>query len=155
MRNVHELAIGTRTAEAIKLAIGSALPMATEETLPVRGRHLISGLPTQVELNSAEVREAIRAPLREILLAITETLEATPPELSGDIAREGILLAGGGTLLRGLAGLVEAETGMPTRVTESPLTCVVLGSGRALEHYDQLAGTGTGRRGRASGPSSA
>ena len=101
-------------------------------------------------LRSGEVREAIGAPLREILAAITETLEETPPELAGDIARQGILLAGGGTLLRGLAGLVEAETGMPTSVTESPLTCVVVGSGQALEHYDQLAGSATGRRGRGS-----
>ncbi len=151
MRNVHQLAIGSRTAEAIKLSIGSALPFADEEIMPVRGRHLVSGLPSEVKLNSAEVREAIGAPLREIVMAITETLEETPPELAGDIAREGILLAGGGTLLRGLAGLVEAETGMPTTVTESPLTCVVLGSGRALEHYDQLAGSATGRRGRAAG----
>ena len=149
MRDVHQLAIGSRTAEAVKLAIGAATPLPGEETIPVRGRHLISGLPSQVELRSGEVREAIQAPLRDIMLAITETLEETPPELAGDISREGILLAGGGTLLRGLAGLVEAETGMPTRVTESPLTCVVIGSGHALEHYDQLAGTSTGRRGRA------
>jgi rod shape-determining protein MreB len=149
MRNVHHLAIGSRTAEAVKLAIGAAVPLADEETIPVRGRHLVSGLPSEVQLRSGEVREAIQAPLRDIMLAITETLEETPPELSGDISREGILLAGGGTLLRGLAGLVEAETGMPTEVTESPLTCVVLGSGHALEHYDQLAGSATGRRGRA------
>jgi len=154
MRNVHQLAIGTRTAEAIKLSIGSALPLAQEQTTAVRGRHLVTGLPTEVKLRSEEVREAIQAPLREILTAITETLEQTPPELAGDISREGILLAGGGTLLRGLAGLVERETGMPTTVTDSPLTCVVVGSGQALEHYDQLIGSATGRRGRASGPSS-
>jgi rod shape-determining protein MreB len=152
MRNVYQLAIGSRTAEAIKLAIGSAVPSGDETTFAVRGRHLVTGLPTEVALHSAEVREAIRPPLREILQAIQETLENTPPELAGDIAREGILLAGGGTLLRGLAGLVESETGMPTNITESPLTCVAVGSGHALEHYDQLAGSGTGRRGRASGP---
>ncbi len=152
MRNVHQLAIGLRTAEAIKLAVGSAVPLADERTIPVRGRHLITGLPSEVQLHSEEVREAIQAPLREVLLAITDTLEQTPPELAGDIAQEGILLAGGGTLLRGLAGLVEAETGMPTTVAESPLTCVVIGSGQALEHYDQLAGSATGRRGRASRP---
>ncbi len=153
MRNVHQLAIGSRTAEAIKLSVGSALPFADEEVVPVRGRHLVTGLPSEVQLNSAEVREAIRAPIQEILLAIKETLEETPPELAGDISQEGILLAGGGTLLRGLAGLVEAETGMPTTVCESPLTCVVIGSGQALEHYDQLAGSATGRRGRAGGSS--
>ncbi|HEU0318407.1 MAG TPA: rod shape-determining protein [Solirubrobacteraceae bacterium] len=153
MRNVHHLAIGSRTAEAIKLSVGSALPFADEEVTPVRGRHLVTGLPSEVQLNSAEVREAIRAPIQEILLAIKETLEETPPELAGDISQEGILLAGGGTLLRGLAGLVEAETGMPTTVCESPLTCVVIGSGQALEHYDQLTGSATGRRGRAGGSS--
>jgi rod shape-determining protein MreB len=153
MRNVHQLAIGSRTAEAIKLSIGSALPLAEELIVPVRGRHLGTGLPTEVQLHSEEVREALGAPLREILLAITETLEETPPELAGDISREGILLAGGCTLMRGLAGLVEAETQMPAIVTESPLTCVVLGSGQALEHYDALGGSATGRRGRAAGTS--
>jgi rod shape-determining protein MreB len=149
MRSVHQLAIGSRMAEEIKLSIGSAIPLADELTFPVRGRHLVTGLPCEVQLHSEEVRDAIRAPLREIMLAITETLEITPPELAGDIAREGIVLAGGGTLLRGLEGLVEEETGMPTHVTESPLTCVAVGSGQALEHYDQLAGSATGRRGRA------
>jgi rod shape-determining protein MreB len=149
MRNLHQLAIGSRTAEAIKLSIGSAVPLADEQAIPVRGRHLISGLPTEVLLHSEEVREAIAPSLRAIVAAITETLERTPPELCSDIAREGILLAGGGTLLRGLAELVEAQTGMPTYLTESPLTCVAVGSGHALEHYDQLTGSATGRRGRA------
>ncbi len=151
MRNVHQLAIGSRTAEAVKLALGSALPLAEEAAIPVRGRHLVSGLPSEIQLRSEEVREAIRPPLREVILAIKETLEQTPPELAGDIAREGILLAGGGTLLRGMAELVQSETGIATNVAESPLTCVVLGSGQALEHYDQLAASGTGRRGRARG----
>ncbi len=149
MRSAHQLAIGSRTAEAIKLAIGSAHPLADELTFPVRGRHLITGLPSEVQLHSEEVREALRAPLREILLAITETLEQTPPELASDIARHGILLAGGGTLLRGLAGLVEAETEIATDVIESALTCVAVGSGLALEHYDRLAGSATATRGRA------
>jgi rod shape-determining protein MreB len=149
MRSVHQLAIGSRTAEAIKLSIGSAAPLADEQATPVRGRHLISGLPTEVQLHSEEVREALAPSLRAIVGAITETLEQTPPELCSDIAREGILLAGGGTLLRGLAELVEAQTGMPTYLTESPLTCVAVGSGQALEHYDQLTGSATGRRGRA------
>jgi rod shape-determining protein MreB len=150
MRNAHQLAIGSRSAEAIKLAIGSAHPLADEMTFGVRGRHLLTGLPSEVELHSEDVREALRAPLREILSAITETLEETPPELASDIARDGILLAGGGTLLRGLAGLIEAETQITTSVIESALTCVAVGSGLALEHYDRLAGSATGRRGRAS-----
>ena len=149
MRSVHQLAIGSRMAEAIKLAIGSAVAHDDEQTFAVRGRHLISGLPSEVQLHAAEVREALGAPLREIVLAITETLEETPPELGSDIAREGILLAGGGTLLRGLDTLVEIETGIATNVIQSALTCVAVGSGLALEHYDQLAGSATGRRGRA------
>jgi rod shape-determining protein MreB len=150
MRGAHQLAIGSRTAETIKLAIGSAHPLEDEMTFAVRGRHLLSGLPSEVVLHSEEVREALRAPLKEILLAITETLEQTPPELASDIARHGILLAGGGTLLRGLAGLIEAQTEIDTTVIDSALTCVAVGSGLALEHYDQLAGSATGKRGRAS-----
>jgi rod shape-determining protein MreB len=152
MRGAHQLVIGSRTAEAIKLAIGSAHPLADEMTFAVRGRHMVSGLPSEVALHSEEVREALRTPLREILLAITETLEHTPPELASDIARHGILLAGGGTLLRGLADLVEAETQIATNVVESALTCVALGSGLALEHYDRLAGSATAKRARASRP---
>lgn len=103
-----------------------------------------------MQLHSEEVREALRAPLREILSAITETLEQTPPELASDIDRHGILLAGGGTLLRGLADLIEAETEIRTAVIDSALTCVALGSGMALEHYDRFAGSATARRGRSS-----
>jgi rod shape-determining protein MreB len=150
MRGAHQLVIGSRTAEAIKLAIGSAHPLADETTFAVRGRHIITGLPTEVLLHSEEVREALRPPLREILAAITETLEQTPPELASDIDRHGILLAGGGTLLRGLADLVESETEITTNVIESALTCVAVGSGLALEHYDRLAGSATARRTRAS-----
>ena len=149
MRGAHQLVIGSRTAEAIKLAIGSAHPLADELTFAVRGRHMTSGLPGEVHLHSEEVREALRAPLREILAAIAETLEQTPPELASDIDRHGILLAGGGTLLRGLADLVASETQIATSVIESALTCVAVGSGMALEHYDQLAGSSTAKRARA------
>jgi rod shape-determining protein MreB len=138
LRREYQLAIGSRTAEAIKIAIGSASPIMPDTTTEVRGRHLISGLPTQVLLSSAEVRAAIAAPLQEILRAIRDTLEQTPPELAGDIARDGILLAGGGTLLPGFQELVAAETGMPVYQADSPLTCVAFGSGQALEHFDQL-----------------
>ncbi|HME02257.1 MAG TPA: rod shape-determining protein, partial [Solirubrobacteraceae bacterium] len=101
LRAEYALAIGSQTAEAIKISIGSAVALGREDTSEVRGRHLITGLPTQIELRSGEVRAAIEGPLREIVEAIKDTLEQTPPELTGDIAREGILLAGGGTLLRG------------------------------------------------------
>jgi rod shape-determining protein MreB len=150
LRSAHQLAIGSRSAEAIKLAIGSAAPPAQEDTFAVRGRHVITGLPSEVELHSEEVRDALRGPLREILLAIHETLEQTPPELASDIARDGILLAGGGTLLRGLASLIETETEIATTVARDALTCVAVGSGLALEHYDRLAGGVAGRRARRS-----
>jgi len=146
LRNVHKLAIGSMTAEAIKIAIGSAMPLHPEETYDVRGRHLLTGLPTQVALRSEEVRGAIAPALREILKAIRDTLEETPPELASDIARDGILLAGGGTLVRGFPELVGEETGMPVARAESPLTCVAFGSGRALEHFDTLSATSRRRR---------
>jgi rod shape-determining protein MreB len=142
LRNVYQLAIGSRTAETIKITIGSAVPMHPEETMEVRGRHLVTGLPTAVVLRSEEVRDAIRLPLSEILQAIRDTLEQTPPELASDIARDGILLAGGGTLIRGFAELVAEETGMPVHLAESPLTCVAFGSGQALDHFDRLSAGG-------------
>jgi rod shape-determining protein MreB len=146
LRSVHQLAIGSRTAEAIKIAIGSASPLHPEQTTEVRGRHLITGLPTGVQLTSEEVRAAIMSPVREILQAIKDTLEQTPPELAGDIARDGILLAGGGTLLRGLPEIVAGETGMPVYRAESPLTCVAVGSGEALVHFDKLNAISRQRR---------
>ena len=141
LRSVHQLAIGSQTAERIKIAIGSAVPQHPEESFEVRGRHLLTGLPTAIQLSSGEVRGAIRPPLNEILQAIRDTLEETPPELASDIARDGILLAGGGTLVRGFADLVADETGMPVFSAESPLTCVAYGSGQALDHLDKLSRT--------------
>jgi rod shape-determining protein MreB len=141
LRSVHQLAVGSQTSERIKIAIGSAVPQQTEGTMEVRGRHLLTGLPTAVQLSSGEVRQAISGPLNEILHAIRDTLEETPPELSSDIAKGGILLAGGGTLVRGFTELVAEETGMPVFSAESPLTCVVYGSGQALDHLDKLGRT--------------
>ena len=146
IRAEYALAIGSQTAEAIKISIGSAVALGREDTSEVRGRHLITGLPTQIELRSGEVRAAIEGPLREIIEAIKDTLERTPPELTGDIARNGILLAGGGTLLRGFPEHVAAETGIPVFLAESPLTCVVIGSGQALDHFDELSPSGGRRR---------
>jgi rod shape-determining protein MreB and related proteins len=139
MRAEHHLAIGSQTAETIKIAIGSAVASEAEEVSEVRGRHLVTGLPTEILLRSGEVRAAIDVPLKEIVRTVTDTLEQTPPELTGDIARDGILLAGGGTLLRGFASLLAAETGLPVAPAASPLTCVVTGSGEALRHFDQLS----------------
>ena len=146
LRSVHQLAIGSRTAERIKIELGSAIPFTPEKTLEVRGRHLLTGLPTAVQLRSEEVRASIAGPLREILQAIRDTLDETPPELSSDIARDGILLAGGGTLVRGFAELVAVETGMLVYSAESPLTCVAVGSGQALDHFDRLSASSRRRR---------
>jgi rod shape-determining protein MreB and related proteins len=146
LRAEHSLAVGSQTAEGIKIAIGSAVPLRPEEVSDVRGRHLVTGLPTEVNLRSEEVRAAIDAPLREIVDAIKDALERTPPELTGDIAREGILLAGGGTLLRGFRELVATETGLPVDLAQSPLTCVATGSGEALVHFDQLTAPISRRR---------
>jgi rod shape-determining protein MreB len=151
MRNTHKLAIGSQTAEAIKMAIGSVIPRVEEQVYEVRGRHLITGLPTAVILNQAEVREATAPPVREIMRAIRDTLEETPPELSADIAQHGILLAGGGTLIDGLSELIVADTGMPVDLADSPLTCVAVGSGQALDHYDRLRAR-NGRHGSALTP---
>jgi rod shape-determining protein MreB len=146
LRAAYKLAVGSRTAESIKISIGSVTPLTPEETIEVRGRHLITGLPTAIQLHSEEVREAIRIPVQEILQAIRDTLEETPPELASDIARDGILLAGGGTLVRGFAELVAHETGMPVFSADSPLTCVATGSGQALAHFDALSLSGRHRR---------
>jgi rod shape-determining protein MreB and related proteins len=149
IRNVHRMAIGSQSAEAIKQEIGSAATLMPEVETVVRGRDLLSGLPRELRLDSAEVRQALESPLSEILAALHETLEQTPPELAGDIARHGILLAGGGALLHAFAERVRAETGMPAYLAESPLTCVAVGAGHALEHLDTLSrSTRSARRGR-------
>jgi rod shape-determining protein MreB and related proteins len=146
LRVAHSLAIGSPTAEAIKIAIGAAVPLDPEEVYEVRGRHLLTGLPTEVLLRSGEVHDALRSTLGEIVEAVRDTLEQTPPELTGDIARDGILLAGGGVLLRGFGELLAAETGLPVSLADSPLTCVAEGSGGALAHFDDL--TRPANRGR-------
>jgi rod shape-determining protein MreB len=142
LRSRYHLAVGSRTAEAIKISVGSAIPLEQEDTFQVKGRHLLTGLPTSVKLRSEEVREAIAGPVGEILQAIHDTLEETPPELASDLARDGILLVGGGTLVRGFPERVALETGMPVIRSESPLTCVAFGSGAALDHFDQLVTKG-------------
>jgi rod shape-determining protein MreB len=142
IRLEHRMAIGSQSAEAIKLAVGSASPLAEELSTRIRGRDLLSGLPRELELDSEEVRRAIDAPLTDILAAVHDTLEETPPELAADIARHGIVLAGGGALLRGFSERVHRETGMPVTIADAPLTCVASGAGQSLEELDRL-----GRRG--------
>ena len=143
MYHEHNLAVGPATAEAIKIEIGSAVsPNGNDEQVALaRGRDLLTGLPKAVEVNAAQVREAIVAPLSGIVEAIRQTLEDTPPEISGDIMQQGIVLTGGGALLRGIDRYIAQETQMPVRMVEDPLTCVVLGAGRALEEADQFADT--------------
>jgi len=139
VRRHHSLAIGQPTAEEIKITVGSAYPLENSMQAEIRGRELVSGLPRTVVLDSDEVRIALAEPVQQIVDAVRETLDQTPPELSSDILTTGILLAGGGALLQGLADRLEEETYMPTRVADSPLTCVAEGAGQSLEEFEAIA----------------
>ncbi|MGK7904924.1 MAG: rod shape-determining protein [Hormoscilla sp.] len=140
MKKVHNLTVGERTAEEIKIQIGSAYPTMNvdEGSMEVRGLHLLSGLPRTVSIKAPEIRESMLEPLSMIIEAVKRTLERTPPELAADIIDRGIMLAGGGALLKGLDTLVAHETGIVTHVASDPLCCVVLGTGRVLENFKQL-----------------
>ncbi len=133
VRRAYNLYIGDRTAEQIKLEIGSAFPLEEELSMPVKGRDLVTGLPRSAEITSEEIRVAIQEPLNEIVEAVKLTLEATPPELAADCMNNGIVLAGGGALLRGIDRLIAAETGMPVHIAPDPLSCVAVGTGRMLD----------------------
>ena len=137
-RKAYNLLIGERTSEDIKIKIGSAYPQKDEQSIEVRGRDLVSGLPRTVRMTSTEIREAMAEPIAAIVEAVKMTLERTPPELAADIVDRGIIMAGGGSLLRGLDRLLSEETGMPVTLTEDPLSSVVLGTGRALEEIETL-----------------
>jgi rod shape-determining protein MreB len=139
VRRHHSLAIGQPTAEEIKITVGSAYPLETTLQAEIRGRELVSGLPRTVVLDSDEVRIALAEPVQQIVDAVRETLDQTPPELSADILSTGILLAGGGALLQGLSDRLEEETYMPTRIADSPLTCVAEGAGQSLEEFEAIA----------------
>ncbi len=133
VKRTFNLLIGERSAEDIKLKLGSAYPYEGEAAMEIKGRNLLDGLPKSVEITSAGVREALSDTVDQILDAIRYTLDRTPPELSADIIERGITLTGGGALLRGLDKLIAAETGMPVRVADNPLDCVVNGTGICLE----------------------
>lgn len=135
IKNTYNLMIGDRTAEEIKIKIGSAYPLETEMRMEVRGRDLVAGLPKTVEVTSEEIRAAIAEPISLVVERVKAALEKTPPELSSDIIERGIMLTGGGGLLRGLNHLLALETNIPVHVAEDPLSCVALGTGRALEEY--------------------
>ena len=138
MRRKFNLLIGERTGEIIKTTIGCAYPEKELKTVDVRGRDLISGIPKIVEINSEEVREAIMEPVSLIIDAIKDALEHSPPELAGDIVDRGIMLTGGGALLRGLDLLIREETGLPVTIADDPLSAVVRGAGMALDQLDVL-----------------
>ncbi len=139
MKKVHNLVIGERTAEEIKIQVASAYPTQEDDIImDVRGLHLLSGLPRTVTIKGPEIRESMSEPLSVIIEAVKRTLERTPPELAADIIDRGIMLAGGGALLRGLDTLISHETGIVTHVAADPLSCVVLGTGRVLENFKQL-----------------
>ena len=136
VRKKYNLLIGEQTAEEIKIAIGSALPMEDERRMEVRGRDQVTGLPKIIQISSSEVTEAISEPLQAVVSTVRSTLEKTPPELAADIIDRGMVLTGGGAQLRNIAQLLTQETGVPCYVAENPIACVALGAGRALENYE-------------------
>lgn len=138
LKKKYNLLIGERTAENIKLEIGSAYPLEEERTMDVKGRNLLNGLPENLTVTSEEIREALAEPLEKVIEAIKITLEKTPPELAADIIDGGIMLTGGGALLSGLDIMIHNETGMPVHVAENPLDCVAQGTGMVLENSDKL-----------------
>lgn len=140
MKKEYNLMIGERTAEEIKIGIGSAYPSSVQETMQVRGRDLVTGLPKTVEVKSDEIELAMKEPIKEIVEGIKMTLERTPPELSADIMEKGIMLAGGGAQIKGLDMLISQETGMPVYIAENSLDCVVNGAKKVLDDLERLQG---------------
>ncbi|MCC6730279.1 MAG: rod shape-determining protein [Chthonomonadales bacterium] len=138
IKTAHNLMIGDRTAEDIKIKIGSAYPLEQETVMAVRGRDLVAGLPRTVQVTSEEIREALSEPITQLVERVKSVLEQTPPELSADIIERGVWLTGGGALLRGLDRLLSAATDIPVYVAEDPLSCVAIGTGRALEELPAI-----------------
>ncbi len=138
IKKEYSLMIGERTSENVKINLGSAFDVGEENSMEIRGRDLISGLPKVITITENEVRDALKEPVSAIIDAIKTTLEKTPPELASDIMDKGIMLAGGGAMLKGLDQLINKETHMPVHIAESPLDCVALGAGKALDTIDKL-----------------
>jgi rod shape-determining protein MreB len=138
MKKEHGLLLGDRTAEEVKMTLGSAFPTHEEPEAEIRGRDLVSGLPQSVRVSAAEVRKALEEPVHAIIDAVRSTLDQTPPELAGDIMDRGIVLTGGGALLRGLDERLRHDTGMPVHVAEDPLSSVCLGAGKCVEEFEGL-----------------
>jgi len=139
IKRKYNLMIGERTAEEIKIKIGSADLLPEEKTMVIKGRDLVAGLPRTIEVTSEEIREALAEPVAVIVETVKGTLEKTPPELAADIVDAGITMAGGGSQLKGLDSLLRSETGLPIRVCENPETAIVLGTGKALDSLDLLS----------------
>lgn len=144
IKRVYNLDIGERTAEAIKIQIGSAFELEEEREMEVRGRDVITGLPKTVPVSSIEIRAAIAECVLAIVESVKSLLERTPPELAADIIERGIVLTGGGALLAGMDRLLELETGIPVRVADDPVSCVALGTGKVLEEVGFLERSGAG-----------
>ena len=140
LRKNYNLLVGEATAEAVKIQIGSAYNTGEEREMEVKGRDLVSGIPKTVRVHSQEIREAIQEPIQAIVEAVRRALEITPPELAADIVDRGIVMTGGGALLRGLDQLLARETGLKIHVDEDPLTCVVRGAGKILEDINKYRG---------------
>jgi len=138
IKRKYNLLIGERTAEQIKIEIGSAYPDEEDQSMEVKGRDLVSGIPKTMEIRASEIREAMSEPINAIVEAVRIALERTPPELAADIVDKGIVLAGGGAMLRNLDKLLREETGLPVMQAEDPLSCVVLGSGKVLDELELL-----------------
>jgi rod shape-determining protein MreB len=140
IKKEYSLAVGERTAEEIKIALGSACPLAEELHADICGRDLITGLPKTIVTTTEEIRQAIEEQVSAIVDAVTATLDQTPPELAADIMEQGIVLTGGGALLHGLDARLAAETGMALQIAENPLQSIAIGGGRCLEEFDVLNG---------------
>jgi rod shape-determining protein MreB len=144
LKRKYNLAIGEQTAEKIKIRVGNAYPSEEVEYMEVKGRDLVAGVPRTVEVNSDEIRDALSEPINVIVQAVMKALESTPPELSADIIDKGIVLTGGGALLKNLDVLIREETGLPVMVADDPVSAVVLGSGKALDNIELLREITTG-----------
>ena len=138
IKKQHNIAIGERTAEEIKINIGCVYPRTVEERMSIKGRHLLTGLPVEIEITSTEMLEALKESANQIVEAVHSVLEVTPPELSADISDRGIYITGGGGLISGLDKLLEERTGIPVMIAEDAVSCVAMGTGKALNHIELL-----------------
>jgi rod shape-determining protein MreB len=139
VRNVHNMIIGQQTAEKLKIQIGNATPEKNIEKMQIKGRDAITGLPKRIEIDSVEVREALKDPTNQIVEEIKRTLGKTPPELASDIYERGIVMTGGGSLLKGLPKLISKETGVPVILVENPIECVAIGAGQAFDVFKDMS----------------